>query len=98
VGAGSGHAFKVVGILNGTHTAPDYVAYVNITDGQMLLKDALFAVNGGQVDVSTVATGIDVYARPGTSVADIDTIAAQINKQVTGVKAIKPSELIASLK
>src|SRR4029077_14531436 len=35
------HTFKVVGILNKTRTAPDTFAYVNIADGQMLLKDFL---------------------------------------------------------
>src|ERR1700682_5384392 len=32
------HAFNVVGILNVTRTAPDAFAYINIADGQMLLK------------------------------------------------------------
>lgn len=97
--AGSaGRPFKVVGILSATRTAPDRIAYINITDGQVMLKDALTAGQGGQVDVTAVATGIDVYAKPGTPVADLDRIADQINKQVTGVKAIKPSELIASRK
>ncbi len=35
------HSFKVVGILNVTRTAPDSFAYINIADGQSLLKDSL---------------------------------------------------------
>lgn len=91
-------AFKVVGILEVTHTGPDRVANINITDGQMLLKDNLPAAQRDQVDVTTVATAIDVYAKPGTSIADLDKIAGQINDQVGGVKAFKPSELVASVK
>src|SRR6266702_3182565 len=35
------HKFTVVGILNETKTAPDTFAYINLTDGQMLLRDSL---------------------------------------------------------
>ena len=91
-------AFTVVGILDVTHTGPDRFANINITDGQMLLKDSLPATERDQVDVTTVATAIDVYAKAGTSVADLDQIAGQINKQVAGVEALKPSELVASVK
>ena len=90
-------SFKVVGVLDVTHTGPDRVANINITDGQLLLKDSLPPAERDQVDVTTVATAIDVYAKPGTSVADLDKIADQINKQVAGVKAFKPSELVASV-
>ncbi|HEY1419257.1 MAG TPA: ABC transporter permease [Candidatus Dormibacteraeota bacterium] len=90
--------FIVIGVLNVTHSGPDRVAYINITDGQLLLKDGMRAAHLPQVDVTTVATAIDVYAKPGTSVADLDKIAGQINQQVAGVKAIKPSELVASVK
>jgi ABC-type lipoprotein release transport system permease subunit len=94
-GGAVSHPFKVVGILDVTRTGPDRFAYVNITDGQLLLKDALPA---GPVDVTAVATAIDVFAKAGTSIADLDKIADQINQQVAGVKAIKPSELIAGIK
>ena len=93
-GGAPSHSFKVIGVLDVTHTGPDRFAYINITDGQMVLKDSMPAA----VDVTTVATAIDVYAKSGTSVADLDRIADQINKQVTGVKAIKPSELLAGVK
>ena len=92
------HIFKVVGILNVTQTGPDHFAGVNITDGQLLLKDSPPDAQAGQPDVSTVATAIDVYARSGTSVTDLDRIADQINKQVSGVKATRPSELLSSVK
>lgn len=97
-GGAAGHSFKVVGVLSVTHTAPDRFAYVNITDGQMLLKDGLPAGQREQVDVTAVATAIDVYAKSGTSIDELDKIADQINKQVTGVNAIKPSRLVDSLK
>ncbi|HZQ49799.1 MAG TPA: ABC transporter permease [Candidatus Dormibacteraeota bacterium] len=97
-GGVAGHPFKVVGVLGETHTAPDRFAYVNITDGQMLLKDALPAAQGDQVDVTAAATAIDVYAKGGTSIGELDSLADQINEQVTGVNAIKPSRLVDSLK
>lgn len=95
-GASTSHAFHVVGILDVTHTAPDRFAYVTIADGQMLLKDVTTAAQRDQLDVTAVATVVDVYAKPGTSIAGLDTIADQINKQVPGVKASKPSQVIAS--
>src|SRR5690242_20974277 len=97
-GGAAGHSFKVVGILDETHTAPDRFAYVNITDGQMLLKDALPAAQRDQVDVTAAATAIDVYAKSGTSIDELDRIADQINKQVSGVNAIRPSQLVDSFK
>jgi len=97
-GGAASHSFHVVGVLNITGTAPDRFAYVNITDGQMLLKDALPGGQREEVDVTAVATAIDVYAKAGTSITDLDRIADQINKQVSGVKAIKPSQLLDSVK
>ena len=97
-GGAASHSFHVVGVLDVTGTAPDRFAYVNVTDGQMLLKDALPAGQGDQVDVTAVATAIDVYAKAGTATADLDRIADQINKQVSGVKATKPSQLLDSVK
>ena len=95
-GSTPSHSFHVVGILDATHTAPDRFAYVNITDGQVLLGDATTAATRHQLDVAAVATVIDVYAKAGTSVAGLDAIADRINKQVTGVKASKPSQVVAS--
>ena len=92
------HPFKVVGILNPTRTAPDTFAYIGITDGQMLLKDSLPAAIRDQIDVTQITEGIDVYGKPGASISELDTIADQINAQVTGVKAVKPSTLVNSFK
>jgi putative ABC transport system permease protein len=92
------HSFKVVGILNPTRTAPDTFAYIGISDGQMLLKDSLPAAIRDQIDVTQITEGIDVYGKPGASISQLDTIADQINNQVTGVKAIRPSTLVNSFK
>ncbi len=92
------HTFTVVGILNETRTAPDTFAYLNIADGQMLLRDSLPIAIQSVIDVTTITEGIDVYAKPGTSVSDLDKIADRINAQVTGIKATKPSQLVDSFK
>jgi putative ABC transport system permease protein len=92
------HTFKVVGILNVTRTAPDTFAYLNIADGQMLLKDSLPIAVRDVIDVSKITEGIDVYATPGTSIAELDKLADRINSQVSGVKASKPSDLVNSFK
>jgi putative ABC transport system permease protein len=91
------HTFNVVGILNVTRTAPDTFAYINITDGQMLLKDSLPAADRDAIDVTKVAQGIDVYAKSGT-ISELDKIADRINSQVPGVRASKPSDLVNSFK
>jgi ABC-type antimicrobial peptide transport system permease subunit len=92
------HTFKVVGILNMTRTAPDTSAYVNITDGQMLLKDSLPVAVRDVTDVTKIAKGIDVYAKSGTSIGELDKIADRINAQVSGVTASKPSDLVSSFR
>ncbi len=92
------HTFSVVGILNLTRTAPDTFAYINITDGQMLLKDSLPAADRDAIDVTKVAQGIDVYAKSGTPISELDKIADRINSQVPGVRASKPSDLVNSFK
>ena len=92
------HTFTVVGILNLTRTAPDAFAYINIADGQMLLRDSLPAELRNAFDVKAIAGGIDVYGKPGTSIAELDKTADRINAQVTGVKATKPSQIVNSFK
>jgi len=92
------HSFKVIGILNPTRTAPDTFAYLSSLDGQMLLRDSLPIAIRGQIDVSQITEGIDVYGKPGSSIADLDKIADSINQSVTGVKATKPSTLVNSFK
>jgi putative ABC transport system permease protein len=81
-----------------TRTAPDTFAYLNIADGQMLLKDSLPIAVRDVIDVSKITEGIDVYATPGTSIAELDKLADRINSQVSGVKASKPSDLVNSFK
>jgi putative ABC transport system permease protein len=92
------HTFTVVGILNVTRTAPDTWAYINIADGQMLLKDSLPIAIRPSVDVSQITESIDVYGQPGTSIGDLDKIADRINAQILGVKATRPSVVVASFK
>jgi putative ABC transport system permease protein len=92
------HAFTVVGILNPTLTAPDTFAYVNIADGQMLLKDSLPEAIRNQIDVSRIAQGVTVYGRPGSSISQLDKIADRINSQVTQVKATRPSVIVDGFK
>lgn len=92
------HTFTVVGILNLTRTAPDGFAYINLADGQMLLKDSLPIAIRDSVDVTQITENIDVYGKPGTSIGDLDKIADQINSQVLGVKATRPSVLVQSFK
>ena len=48
------HAFTVVGILKPTRTAPDSFAYINLQDGQMLLRDSLPASLRDSIDVTQV--------------------------------------------
>ena len=92
------HPFTVVGILNGTLTAPDSFAYINIADGQALLKDSLPIAIRDQIDVKQIAEGINVYGKPGISLSGLDQIADRINAQVTGVKATRPSVIVSSFK
>ena len=92
------HSFTVVGILNTTRTAPDSFAYINIADGQMLLKDSLPIAIRSQIDTSQITESIDVYAKPGTSISGLDAIADRINAQIPGVKATRPSVIVDSFK
>jgi putative ABC transport system permease protein len=92
------HTFTVVGILNLTRTAPDTFAYLNIADGQMLLKDSLPAAIRGQIDVTQIAQSVDVYGKEGTPISELDKVADRINSQVSGVKAVKPSQIVDSFK
>src|SRR5712692_3069540 len=89
------HPFTVVGILDKTLTAPDSFAYVTFEDGQMLLQEALPPAIRGAVDASQLATGIAVYARPGI---DLDQLARRISREVPGVRALPPSELVGAFR
>ena len=86
-----GHQFTVVGILDKTLTAPDSFAVVSFRDGQQLFGDALPPALKGHIDPNQIATGINVYGKPGVN---LDGLANVINDRVTGVKAIAPSTLV----
>jgi putative ABC transport system permease protein len=88
------HSYTVVGILNKTLTAPDSGAFVNLADAQQLFKDQLPVALQSNLDMSLYAAGFDVYGTPGTN---LDVLADRINAQVSGVKAQKPSKLVAAL-
>ena len=92
------HTFTVVGTLNVTRTAPDTFAYINIADGQMLLKDSLPIAIRNQIDTSQITESIDVYGPRGSSITALDGIAETINSIVPGVKATKPSVIVDSFK
>jgi putative ABC transport system permease protein len=92
------HTFTVVGILNATRTAPDSFAYINLNDGQMLLKDSLPANLRSVIDVTQITENIDVYGKPGSSLADLDKLADLINSTVPGVKATHPTDLVNAFK
>jgi putative ABC transport system permease protein len=92
------HAFTVVGLLEPTRTAPDNYAYISVPDAQMLLKDSLPVAIRESVDPTKMASGFTVYAKPGTSLSELDRIAARINDEVPGVKASKPSDLVNAFK
>ena len=90
------HPFTVVGIMKATGTAPDSLARISVADAQMLFKDVLPVAVRNTIDTTTVAEGITVYGRQGTSLADLDRIADRISQQVPDVKATRPTELVTS--
>jgi putative ABC transport system permease protein len=87
------HTFTVVGILAKTQTAPDTGAYVSLADSQMLMKESLPASIRNSIDTTKLVNGATVYGKPGV---DLDKLADKINAEVPGVKATKPSVLVAS--
>jgi putative ABC transport system permease protein len=92
------HTFKVVGVLNKTRTAPDNFAYINVPDGQMLLRDSLPVNLRTAIDVTQITQSITAYGAQGTSTSNLDTVAVRINQQVPGVKATKPTEIVNAFK
>lgn len=86
------HPFRVVGILEKTLTVPDNGAFVDLADAQMLMLLRLPSAIREGVDTSVLATSIDVFGKPGT---DLDDLARRIARDVTGVRATPPSELVA---
>ena len=92
------HQFTVVGILRPTLTAPDQFAYVSLADSQMLLGDSLSPALKSRLDPTTLAQSYSVYAARGSSLATLDSIAKQINRDVPGVKANLPSQTVNGFK
>ena len=86
--------YTVVGILNRTLTAPDTGAFVSLADAQLLMKDQLPAALQAGFDSSLYAGGFNVYGTPGTN---LDQLADRINSQVSGLKAQRPSKIVAAL-
>ena len=87
------HTFTVVGILAKTQTAPDSGAFVSLQDAQMLMKESLPASIRNSVDTTQLVNGATVYGKPGVN---LDQLADRINAEVPGVKATKPSVVVAS--
>lgn len=88
------HDYAVVGILNRTLTAPDTGAFVSLADAQELLKEQLPAALQAGFDAALYAGAFDVYGTPGTN---LDKLADRINADVAGVKAQRPSKIVAAL-
>ncbi|MFN2465563.1 MAG: ABC transporter permease [Candidatus Dormibacteria bacterium] len=89
------HSFRVVGVLNPTLTAPDAFAEVSLHDAQTLYGDQLPPAIKNTVDPYQLCRGMVVYGQHG---ANLDDIADDINKHVTGVKALKPTFLVGQFK
>ena len=88
------HTYRVSGILNRTLTAPDTGAFVSLGDAQQLMKEQLPAALRDSFDASQYAAGFDVYGTAGTN---LDRLADRINAEVKGVKAERPSTIVAAL-
>ncbi len=83
--------FEVVGILEPTLTAPDSGVSIPMADAQQILHDSLPATLKQSLDERSLATGIIVYAKPGT---DADQLAAKINRKMPDVNATGPTAFI----
>ena len=88
------HTYTVVGILDRTLTAPDTGAFVSLADAQQLMKEQLPVALQQNFDAALYAGGFDVYGTPGTN---LDRLADRINADVSGVKAQRPSAIVAAL-
>ncbi|HEV1997415.1 MAG TPA: FtsX-like permease family protein [Candidatus Dormibacteraeota bacterium] len=89
------HNYTVVGTLNKTLTAPDTGAFVTLHDAQTLLGDNLPAALKKSVDPYQLAESMTVYGKPNVN---LDNLADKINRDVTEVKATKPSVIVNSFK
>jgi putative ABC transport system permease protein len=71
---------------------------VSLPDSQMLLGDTLSPALKGKLEPTTLAQGFSVYAAKGSSMDTLDAIARRISKEVPGVKASLPSQIVSSFK
>ena len=83
--------FTVVGILEKTLTAPDTGAFVRFEDAQKLMVLRLAPAIRSSIDTSVLTNSIDVFGKPGV---DLDELARRITREVSGVKATPPGELV----
>ncbi|MCL5736271.1 MAG: ABC transporter permease [Actinobacteria bacterium] len=83
-----GEQYKVVGIADKTLTAPDSSVWMTLPDAQKIFMQDVPEMVRNQIDQSAVATSFVVYPTAGT---DPETLAADINAAVSGVKATGPS-------
>ena len=92
------HPFNVVGLMSATGAWTDAMGMVTTADSRMLLQDGLAPAVRQTLDVNSYAQGLVVHGKAGASIADLDRLADRINAQVPGVKASRPSEVVASFK
>ncbi len=85
------HPFQVIGIMEKTLSGADNLARVSFADGQMLLGESLPPAVRPSLDAATLATGIDAFGTEGTN---LDELARRITREIPGVKAQPPSELV----
>jgi putative ABC transport system permease protein len=86
-----GEKFEVVGIMDKTLTMPDTSVYVGLSDAQRLFASDIPEVYKSMIpnfDPLKLVTSFIVYPKPGV---DPETLAQNINKEVTGVQAYGPS-------
>jgi putative ABC transport system permease protein len=88
------HSFTVVGVLDRTLAAPDSYAYVSVADAQMLLADDLPPAVQASAAATSLTQGFVVFGSNGT---DLDKLADRITRDVSGVKATRPSVVIKAL-
>jgi len=85
------HSFAVVGILDKTLTAPDNFALVTLEDAQMMLGENLPPAIRFSVDASRLANSFVIYGKEGVN---LDDLARKISKDVPGIKATPPTEVV----
>ncbi|MFI5240146.1 MAG: ABC transporter permease [Candidatus Saccharimonadia bacterium] len=82
-----GYAYKVVGIIGKTLTAPDNEVWMTLPDAQKLMYASLPPIIKQQTQASTIVNGFTVYPNSGV---DPNELAKKINAQVKDVNASGP--------